>query len=95
MKTERPVLVTTEFKGVFFGYLGDESQDTDKSVVLYECRNAIYWDADTRGFLGLAENGPGSGCRIGATAPKIRLNGVTSIAECTKEAVEKWKRWKS
>ena len=52
--TERAVLVTTEHRGVFFGYATDPDGDT---ITLRACRNAIYWSADVRGFLGLAATG--------------------------------------
>ena len=51
----RPVLITTEYKGVFFGYAEDTSGD---NVVLTSCRNCIYWPSTQGGFLGLASIGP-------------------------------------
>lgn len=83
----RAVLVTTEHRGVFFGHL--ESQENN-SVVLTECRCAIYWNTKG-GFLELAEIGPNEGSRIGSTALRVELYDVTSIADVTPEAVEKWK----
>lgn len=85
-KAERPVIVTTEFRGVFFGYAGDTSGDT---VRLSRARNAIYWSAKTGGFMGLAESGPGKGSRIGARAD-IELRKVTAVLEMTPEAVKAW-----
>jgi len=82
----RPVLVTTKHRGVFFGYTDDTSGST---VKLTDARCAIFWTADTRGFMGLAENGPGPGCRIGAQAD-IELRDVTAVVDVTPEAVERW-----
>ncbi len=82
----RPVLVTTEYRGVFFGYATDTSGDTIK---LSRARNIPYWDAGTKGFLGLAEKGPGKACRVGPAA-NIELRKITCVAECTPTAVEAW-----
>lgn len=85
----RPVLITTEFRGVFFGYAGDTSGDT---VVLTGARNCIYWTAATGGFAGLAATGPAAGSRIGARVGKIELRKVTSVTEVTPVAVEAWEK---
>lgn len=83
---ERAVLVTTEFRGVFFGY----ATDTDGSVIkLSRARNCIYWDNKTGGFLGLAEFGPGAGCRIGARGD-VDMRKITCVAEMTPAAVQAW-----
>ena len=83
---ERAVLVTTTHRGVFFGYLQSRNGD---SVTLRAARNCVYWDRATKGFLGLAQQGPGSGCRIGPAAD-IELFGITAIADVTPDAVAKW-----
>lgn len=90
---ERPVLVTTEYRGVFFGYATETSGDT---INLKRARNIPYWDASTKGFLGLAERGPGKQCRVGPAAD-IELRKITCVAECTPAAVEAWESapWKS
>ena len=49
--TGKPVLVTTEFRGVFFGYI--KSRD-GATVILTNARNCLYWSAQTGGFGGLA-----------------------------------------
>lgn len=88
-----PLLVTTEHKGVFFGY-GHITQD--KIIRLENARMCVYWAQDVRGIIGLAATGPTSGCRITAPCPAITLQGVTSIIEVSKEAEEKWAQatWK-
>ena len=40
-KTERPVIVCTEFRGVFFGYADDTAGD---AIRLRGARMAIYWE---------------------------------------------------
>lgn len=81
------VLVTTIHRGVFFGELVEENGD---SVKLSGARNCVYWPAETKGFLGLAFAGPPKGSKVSPAAPSITLRGVTSISECTPEAVERW-----
>lgn len=83
----RPVIVTTSYRGIFFGYAEDTSGDVIK---LKNARNCVYWPAEQKGFLGLATAGPVKGARIGPAAPSIELRGITSVIEPTAEAVEKW-----
>lgn len=82
----RPVLVTTEYGGVFFGYLLSQQ---DSTVVLARARNCISW-AGVSGFLGLATDGPNERCRIGPAAPTVELHRVASISDCTEAAVAAW-----
>lgn len=85
-KTERPVLVTTEHKGVFFGWA---TETAGSIIALKRCRLCIYWSVDMRGFMGLASIGPSKDCKIGPPAD-IELRDITSVTECTPEAAEKW-----
>ena len=85
--TSRPVLVTTEYRGVFFGYATDTSGDT---ITLTNARNCIYWPSGQGGFGGLASEGPANGSRIGAKVSQIELRKITAVAEVTPAAVEKW-----
>lgn len=89
---ERAVLVTTEYRGVFFGYATETGGET---VTLKRARNCIYWPAAQKGFLGLATVGPVEGSRIGPAAD-IELRKVTCVAEVTAEAAAKWEAgpWK-
>lgn len=84
---ERPVLVTTEYRGVFFGYAEDTSGDT---ITLKRARNCIYWSEKVGGFMGLAATGPDKKSRIGATVEQIELRKITAVAEVTPAAVEAW-----
>lgn len=83
---ERPVLVTTAHKGVFFGYAKDTSGETIK---LRAARLCVYWSTDLRGFMGLASVGPSGQCRIGPPAD-IELRAITSVSEVSPEAVQRW-----
>jgi len=83
---DRAVLVTTAHRGVFFGY----TTKTDGATIkLRAARNCIYWDAGTRGFLGLASSGPGASCKIGPAAD-IELRDITCVAEVSPPAVKAW-----
>ncbi len=91
-KKERAVLVTTEYRGVFFGYANDTR---GTSIKLRSARNCLYWPTGNKGFLGLASMGPIAGARVGPAAD-IELHKVTCVAECTPQAVTAWEAapWK-
>lgn len=80
---ERAVLVTTEHRGVFFGYATETGGET---IALRRARNVVYWPTANRGFLGLAADGPKSGSRVGPAAD-IEVRAITCVAECTPAAV--------
>ena len=82
----RPVLVCTEFRGVFFGYLDSFAGEV---VRLKKARNILYWPASNKGFVGLATMGPLEGSRVGPHAD-IELRKVTCVVECTQESVLRW-----
>lgn len=84
--TERPVLVTTSYRGVFFGYATDTSGETIK---LRAGRNCVYWPREQKGFVGLAAHGPCSGARIGPPAD-MELRSVTAVVEVGPEAAARW-----
>lgn len=88
----RAVLVTTEHKGVFFGYLArDADFDRDrKRIKLSGARNCLYWPEETRGFIGLATMGPPNGSRVGFAASALELEGVTSVVTVEPAAIERW-----
>lgn len=83
---ERAVVVTTKHRGVFFGYATDTDGD---QINLRAARNCIYWPAENKGFMGLAAMGPVSGARVGPAAD-ITLRKITSVIECTPDAVKAW-----
>jgi hypothetical protein len=83
---ERPVLVTTAHRGVFFGYATKTDGET---IALKRSRLCVYWSADVKGFMGLAANGPSVSCRIGPAAD-ITLRNITAVLDVTPAAVTKW-----
>jgi hypothetical protein len=86
---KKAVLVTTEFRGVFFGYVKSDAK-LPNEITLTDVRNCIYWSASVGGFLGLAANGPDSQCKIGMRVPELRLFKVTSVSPVSDEAAAKW-----
>ena len=48
-KRKIPVLITTERRGVFFGYIDPETRN-ERTLQLTGMRNCIRWDASIGGF---------------------------------------------
>lgn len=86
----RSVVVTTEARGVFFGYVKDESK-SPAEITLTDARCAVKW-SNGRGWLGLASVGPQPGSRISPAAPELTLYKVTAVAEASPEAVTQWEK---
>lgn len=89
-KTKQPVVVTTEHRGVFFGYLGSGQDRESKVVTITDAQMCVYWSADVRGVVGLAMSGPSTQCRVTPAAPKMTLQGVTSVMDATADAEAAW-----
>ena len=84
---ERAVVVTTEHRGVFFGYAEDTSGDV---IQLKKARNCVYWSQGiVRGFMGLTATGPDKASKVGPAA-EIEVRKITSVIECTPEAIAAW-----
>lgn len=88
-KQETPVMVTTEHRGVFFGYINGEKVK-DSSITIKRARCCVYWSSDVRGFMGLAATGPNKSCRVGPAVPSLMLTKVTAVVECTPESAKAW-----
>lgn len=88
----KAVLITTEFRGVFFGYVKD-SKKLPAEITISGAKNCIYWSADCGGFLGLAANGPTSGCKIGKRVPEVTLYKITSVTPVEDAAITKWENF--
>jgi Domain of unknown function (DUF6948) len=81
----RPVIVCTEYKGVFFGYATNTSGDV---IHLKNARMAIYWGT-TRGVMQLAETGPTPASKISAKAD-IEVRKITAVFEVSPDAIKAW-----
>lgn len=82
---DRPVIVCTEHRGVFFGHASDTSGDR---INLRSAKMAIYFGTE-RGVMQLAQTGPTPKSRISAPAD-IEVRKVTAVFEVTPEAAAKW-----
>ena len=91
----KPVVVTTEHRGVFFGYVVDDT-NAPTSIKLKDVRNCVYWSQQTKGVLGLAAAGPSKDSRIGPKVPEADLWKITGVFACSPEATEAWESepWK-
>ena len=90
---ERAVIVTTEHRGVFFGYATEVDGET---IDLKRARLCTYWSPAMKGFMGLASMGPDANCRIGPPAD-IQLRAITAVVAVNNpEAVTRWEAapWK-
>ena len=83
-----PVVVTTEHRGVFFGYLdGDRAAD---AMELSQAQMCVFWSSSVHGVLGLAATGPDRNCRVTPPVPSITLHKVTAVMDATEEASQAW-----
>ena len=83
-----PVVVTTQWRGVFFGYaLPEKLEDTE--MWLMRARNCLYWESSLKGVIGLASAGPSPNCRIGPPAGAF-FRGITAVLLCEPEAAKRW-----
>ena len=81
----RPVIVCTEHRGVFFGYA---SETSGSEIKLQRARMAISFGT-TRGVMELAETGPTRNSKISARAD-IDVRKVTAVFEVTDAARDAW-----
>ncbi len=75
------VIVTTEHRGVFFGYAPANTNIDGGNLTLEKARMIVYWPAQTRGVLGLT-NGAPKGSRVSPAVQRIELRGVTAMWPC-------------
>ena len=88
-KKMKPVLVTTQHRGVFAGLVPTMQNMTVRTLALKSARMAIYWGT-TRGVMELAETGPTDKSKISAVADIPALHDVTAIFAITPAAWEIW-----
>ena len=86
------VVSTDETKrGVFFGKL-KEFNPEDLTISLEESQMCVRWSEETRGFNGLAANGPMKGSRITEPVPEQYLVGVSCVMLASDAAIKRWKK---
>jgi hypothetical protein len=89
-KHERPVIVCTTHRGVFYGFTDKTNKQilTDDIVHLSGCMMVIYWGT-TRGVMQLAATGPTPSTKASLRAD-ITINSITAVFDATEEAASKW-----
>jgi hypothetical protein len=87
----KPVLITTQHRGVFAGLIPDDQDLTAKAIPLAGARMAIYWGT-TKGLMELCETGPTSKSKISAPADIPMLHDITAIFAISDKAWEKWNK---
>lgn len=85
----KPVLITTEYRGVFAGLIPDDADLSARSMSLKAAKMAIYWGT-TRGVMQLAASGPTSDSKISLPADIPMLHGITAVFDITPQAWAKW-----
>ncbi|MCA1298011.1 DUF6948 domain-containing protein [Stappia indica] len=85
----KPVLITTEHRGVFAGLIHDDQDLTATSMPLKGAKMAIYWGT-TRGVMELCDTGPTEKSKISLPADIPMLHGITAVFSITDEAWAKW-----
>lgn len=85
----KPILVTTQHRGVFAGLVPEDQDLNARTMSLKSARMAIYWGTK-HGVAQLAATGPTSNSRIGAVADIPALHDITAVFAITDEAWEKW-----
>ncbi len=83
----RPVIVTTEFRGVFFGYVEGPTAGVDP-IHLKDARMAIRWHT-SRGLVELAEVGPNPRTLTSAKAD-VEVRKITAVYEVSETARKAW-----
>ena len=86
----KPVIVTTEWRGVFFGWA--KNYDDGRVIHLDKARMVVQF-VGTKSVVGLASNGPTNQCRIGPAAD-CTLQGVTGVFYVSPAALTKWEQEK-
>lgn len=89
MEEMNPVLITTQHRGVFFGYVPKGQDLAARSMPLQRARMAIYWGT-TGGVAQLAQSGPTTKSRIGAVADLPMVHDITAVFAVTPEAAKAW-----
>ncbi len=85
----KPVLITTQHRGVFAGLIPDDQDVSARSMPLTAAKMAIYWGT-TRGVMELCATGPTAKSKISLPADIPMLNDITAVFDITPEAWVKW-----
>lgn len=83
-----PVLITTNNRGIYYGYLTENN--APDMVRLEKARVCVQWDAGNEGFLVMAVRGPQGVAEVSLAVGSLEVYGVATIAHCSPEAAEAW-----
>lgn len=86
--SEKMVIVTTEFRGVFVGEIKNQDKAPGE-LVLKNARNVIYFGTD-KGLWQLATTGPTKSTKVGTVVDELTLYKVTSVSYISEEARAAW-----
>ncbi len=85
-KGKMPVVITTEYKGVFFGYINPEDFQNEH-IIIYACKMILYWGT-TEGLFELIEKGCNDDTKTSMTSSAFYARRVTSVAIPTPAAIK-------
>ena len=88
MSEKRFVVVCTEKRGVFGGFVEDTTTDP---IIMTDAQMCVYWSTDVKGVVGLAATGPDANCRVTKPAPSAQLHGITAVFDAADEAAAAWR----
>jgi hypothetical protein len=90
-KTSRPVVVFTQWKGVFFGYVEGSREETyGKDILsLKNCKMLINF-RNGKGVFQVTSEGPVGNCLVSSVCPEIEIRGITGVSEVSPEAEKVW-----
>jgi len=90
--TGRPVIVTTQWRDLYYGRVVTPLAKIAAQhwCLVDECRHIAYWQGPRGGLTSLAAEGPGAGSRIGARIDGALITGVAHLLPVTAEAAKKF-----
>lgn len=86
----QPYVITTQHRGVFFGYCTPLNGHVPSELRLERARMCVYWPDTEHGVFGLASQGPLKGSRVGPAVPEVYLRDVTAAIGVTEGAIGRW-----
>ena len=87
----KPVLLTTEYRGVFFGYVEEyPNLDESTTISLKDARMAVYCGTN-KGVMQLASEGVKKNSLVSSIVDIPALAKVTAVFSVSERAEETWK----
>jgi hypothetical protein len=92
-REKKAVVIFDSHRGICFGYL-EKITNAGKTVKLSGARHCFYFvepPSGNKGVFSLGTIGPQDGSKISPRVT-VTINDVTSIVECTQDAVVQWEK---